>query len=727
MGQLFEELKRRNVFRVAIAYVVAAWLVLQVAEFILEVIEAPAWVMQVFMLVFALGLPLVLIFSWVYELTPEGLKKEKEVDRTSSITGQTGRKLDMVTIGMLVAVLAFFGIERAFFNDPVVVQDSATATGGVDENSIAVLAFEDLSPGGDHEYFADGLSEELLNVLAKVDHLKVAGRTSSFAFKGQNRDLREIGEILQVAHILEGSVRKAGNRIRVTAQLIEANTGFHLYSDTFDRDLDDVFAVQDEIASEISTALLSEIAGTESIKPALQTNPETYELYLLARQRLHTRDIIAMQEAHTMLERALEIDPQYAPALAQKGLATYLLSDAMGAYGTTPASEATLAAHELADRALAVDEDLPEAVALRGLLYYSANRMVEGIEVLEKAVSLNPTLSDAQNWLANALANVGRRDEAMEIYERILSRDPLYAPAFSNLVGDYARRGEFDKANALIERLRAMVGDNDEIGMASSIASVMQGENARAMREIQISYNENPNGTVMRMWYGFGLLGLGDWQEVVEKGDPAQQFYAKGMLAGPEEVDGLIENLDVMTVFPPRTLRYVGSLYHKDRRFEDHVNYIERTFGSLDALLEEFAIWTPWFPEYKGELAYSYLQVGDEAAYQRLRDDMQAAIKRQDEEGTNNWVSGWGKCQLAALNGDLDGLLAEMRAAVDIGLVRVDVFDGPIFDFAREDARFQALSQEVLAEVDAQRAELGMPPYRPISPTDEERPSSFVN
>ncbi|MDX1507250.1 MAG: tetratricopeptide repeat protein, partial [Woeseiaceae bacterium] len=623
--------------------------------------------------------------------------------------------------------LVLFGIERVFFNDPAVAPATSATRGNIDENSIAVLAFEDLSPDGDHEYFADGLSEELLNVLAKVDHLKVAGRTSSFAFKGQNRDLREIGEILQVAHILEGSVRKAGNRIRVTAQLIEASTGFHLYSETYDRDLDDVFAVQDEIASEISAALLTEISGTESIKPALQTDPEAYELYLLARQRLHTRDIIAMQEADTMLNRALAIDPQYAPALAQKAMSTYLLSDGLGAYGTTPEAEAIPAAHALVDRALAIDPKLPEALAVRGLLYDSEDRTTEGIEVLETAVSLNPNLSDAQNWLANALARLGRQDESLAIYEGILSRDPLYGPAFSNLVGDYSRRGHFDKADALIQRLRAMVGDNDEISMASSIASVMRGENARAAREIQLAYDENPNSTVMRMWYGFGLLGIGDWEDVIAKGDPSQQFYARGMLASQDEIDGLIENFNVMSVFPPRTLRYIGHLYHKDHRFEDHVDYIERTFGSLDDLLSRFSIWQPWFPEWKGELAYSYLQVGDEASYRRLRDDMQAAIEDEDAKGTNNWVSAWGKCQLAALDGDLEGLLAEMRAALDIGLVRPDVFNAPIFDFARGDARFQALNREILAEVDAQRAELGLPPYRPIDLTDDEQPASFVN
>ncbi|MDH3819848.1 MAG: adenylyl cyclase, partial [Gammaproteobacteria bacterium] len=251
MGQLFDELKRRNVIRVAVAYVVSAWLVLQVADVAIDNIGAPEWVFSVFLLAGAVFFVPVLVFSWAYEITPEGVKRESEVDRSHSITHRTGRKLDLITIGMLVAVVAFVMAERTWFSQPVDVAADApadstseiTAT-SASEKSIAVLAFDDLSPEGDQAFFVEGLSEEILNVLAQVPGLKVAGRTSSFAFKGKDSDLREIGEALNVAHILEGSVRKAGNRIRVTAQLIQASDGFHLFSKTYDRDLTDVFAVQ---------------------------------------------------------------------------------------------------------------------------------------------------------------------------------------------------------------------------------------------------------------------------------------------------------------------------------------------------------------------------------------------------------------------------------------------------------------------------------------------------
>ena len=218
---------------------------------------------------------------------------------------------------MVIALVVFVVIDRAYFAPPSrPAAESAQETEVRAEKSIAVLAFEDLSADGDQEYFADGLSEELLNVLARMPDLQVAGRTSSFAFKGQNRDLREIGEILNVAHILEGSVRKSGNKIRVTAQLINAETGFHLYSDTYDRDLTDVFAVQDEIAAAISAELRTELIGATAQATA-ETSIDVYDLYLVARQKIYTRTIDEMNEASRLLDQDLEIDPEYAPSLAQ--------------------------------------------------------------------------------------------------------------------------------------------------------------------------------------------------------------------------------------------------------------------------------------------------------------------------------------------------------------------------------------------------------------------------
>src|SRR3990170_1555732 len=259
---LFEELKRRNVFRVGIAYVITAWLVAQIADLVLDNIESPAWVMQTLMLVLALGFPFALLFAWAFELTPEGIRKEKDVDRSQSITHETGRKLDYAIIAFLMLALGYFAWDKFAPGG-----ESAPATTVTEEEppdtgkSIAVLPFVNMSDDAGNEYFSDGISEEILNALAKVPELQVAGRTSSFAFKGLNQDLRQIGSALNVSHILEGSVRKAGKRVRITAQLIKAADGYHVWSDTYDRELDDVFAIQDEISAAILQQLKAKLVG----------------------------------------------------------------------------------------------------------------------------------------------------------------------------------------------------------------------------------------------------------------------------------------------------------------------------------------------------------------------------------------------------------------------------------------------------------------------------------
>ncbi|MDX1403929.1 MAG: hypothetical protein R3192_05305, partial [Woeseiaceae bacterium] len=236
----FAELKRRNVFRVGIAYVIVGWLLAQVAELAFDAYGAPEWVLKSVLFILLLGLPLALFFAWVFELTPEGIKLEKHVDRSQSITPQTGRKLDFIIIGVLVVAVGFLLVDKFLLSESPVASDEIMA---MESQSIAVLPFVNMSD--DDDYFADGLSEELLNLLAKIPDLKVAGRTSSFAFKGRNEDLREIGEALDVSKVLEGSVRRSGNRLRVTAQLVNVEDGYHLWSETYDRQMADIFDIQD--------------------------------------------------------------------------------------------------------------------------------------------------------------------------------------------------------------------------------------------------------------------------------------------------------------------------------------------------------------------------------------------------------------------------------------------------------------------------------------------------
>jgi TolB-like protein len=260
----FNELKRRNVFRVAIGYIVSTWLLAQVADFVLENTSAPNWVMQTILLVMALGFPVVVFFSWAYEVTPDGIKRESEIDRTQSVTHVTGRKLDHAIIAVLVIALAYFASDKFILSS---IREAAlvdTATQSLTEpipkapeattepdKSIAVLPFVNMSDDARNEYFSDGLSEKLLNLLTQIPELKVAARSLAFLYKGKDFKISDVGHELNVAHVLEGSVRKDGDQIRITAQLIKVNDGYHMWSKTYDRSLDNIFAIQDEIATAV--------------------------------------------------------------------------------------------------------------------------------------------------------------------------------------------------------------------------------------------------------------------------------------------------------------------------------------------------------------------------------------------------------------------------------------------------------------------------------------------
>jgi len=375
------ELKRRNVFKVAVAYAVASWLLLQIVDLVLENINAPDWVMQVFMLGLAVGFPIAIIIAWAFEVTPDGVQLERNVDRSQSITRQTGQQLNRGII-MILSVLVVFlltdrfrdqapdqkekGTDSQISVEAVVDAEPEAAATEMMEKSIAVLPFVNMSSDPEQEYFADSISEEILNALAKVSELKVAGRTSSFAFKGKNEDLLAIGKVLRVNHILEGSVRKSGTRIRITAQLIKVDDGCHMWSETYDRELNDIFVIQDEISAAILVQLKTQLLGEQQLVTK-KTDTRAYELYLLAKQRIYERNQASLEMAVMLLGQAIEIDAGYAPAYAQSGIASALLSERN--YGTSPHRESGEIAKGNLDTALRLDPQNAEALAGMGLYY----------------------------------------------------------------------------------------------------------------------------------------------------------------------------------------------------------------------------------------------------------------------------------------------------------------------------------------------------------------------
>src|SRR5688572_23595376 len=314
---LFNELKRRNVIRVAAAYLVLAWLVAQVAGLLLPTFEAPPWVMRVLVLVLMLGFVGAVVFSWAFELTPEGLKREHEVERDASITHLTARKLDLAVIVMLVVAVGFTAYTHFAVRAPASAPPAVAAQAGDARPSLAVLPFVNMSAVPENEYFSDGLTETLLNMLAKVEGLKVTARTSAFAFKGQNKDVREIAATLNVNAVLEGSVQRAGERVRITAQLIDARDGTHLWSESYDRKLDDLFAIQDEIAAEVAKALTRSLLGGEDA-PVVGTigtrDPEAYDAYLRGLEQRALFSFTSLPQAERHFRQALGGDPGFVEA-----------------------------------------------------------------------------------------------------------------------------------------------------------------------------------------------------------------------------------------------------------------------------------------------------------------------------------------------------------------------------------------------------------------------------
>ena len=460
----FQELKRRNVFKVAIAYIVVAWLVAQVLQLVFESFATPDWVMKTVLVLMAVGLLFALFFAWAFELTPEGLKREREVDRSESITPQTGKRLNHTIFFVMALAIAYFAYDKYILRtEPVATTDEAATQVDVGlvsgeramepDKSVAVLPFVDMSPEKDQEYFTDGLTENLLNALAQLRELKVAGRTSSFAFKNRNEDLRSIGGQLGVAHVLEGSVQKSGQRVRITAQLVSAGDGYHLWSQTYDRTLEDIFAVQDEIATEVARAMQVTLLGHHTVEsaPVSKDTGAAYNDYLKGLYERNRGTMESNRRAIEYFRRALEEDPNL--ALAWAGLARSL--DFVTGFDDGDFTAGFEEARASALRALEIDPDLPEGhLALAGI-QQSLDWDWEAAEAsLNRALAMRPGDTEIRRKLALLKAMRGKRDEAFAEYDRVAEQDPLDLQAQMALANSLRERGRFDEALEVFSHIK---------------------------------------------------------------------------------------------------------------------------------------------------------------------------------------------------------------------------------------------------------------------------------
>jgi TolB-like protein/Tfp pilus assembly protein PilF len=444
---LIAELRCRNVFRVGVAYAIVGWLLVEVASVVLPTFEAPDWVMKAFTFLLILGFPAALVFAWAFELTPEGLKREADVDRAESITHLTGRKLDFAIIGLLALAVVYFAVDK-FVLEPEQEQASVAR-----EKSIAVLPFANISPDPGDVFFVDGIHDDILTQISKISALKVISRTSVMEYRNTTKNLKTIGQELGAATVLEGGVQRAGNRVRINVQLIDAATDKHLWADTYDRRLTaaNIFAIQSEIATAIADALRATLSTEEQDRLATvpTENLASYEAYLLGKQRLAKETSEAVAEAIDHFQQATELDPEF--ALAYVGLAEGYQWQAF--LSGLPPQEMLAKAQAAADMALELDDRLGEAYSALAGIQFLRNDFETAEATYKRALELNPNYATAYYWYGFLLSgNLGRLQEALPLFRKAVELDPLSAVAAVSLGDSLVMLGRFEEGVVWFKR-----------------------------------------------------------------------------------------------------------------------------------------------------------------------------------------------------------------------------------------------------------------------------------
>ncbi len=483
---LVAELQRRNVLRVALAYLAASWLAIQVVETIFPLFGLSDSAARLVVILLAIGFIPALVASWFFELTPEGFKRDSEVERSVSARHVTGRRLDRLIIVVLVLALVYFAVDKFVLSQARVesAREQGRTQGLIEaygDRSIAVLPFADMSAARDQGFMSDGIAEELLNLLAKVPELRVISRSSAFSFRGSNLDIPSIAEQLNVSYVLEGSVRTAGNRIRVTSQLIDARSDTHVWSETYERELDDIFAIQDDIANTVVGSLkLTLLEGGLSVATA---DPEAYAHFLQGRYLHENPTTGGLEKALAEYKAAVAIDENYAPAWVWLA-AVY---DDLEETSENSYEEVGVLAKAAVNRALEIDPDYALALGMRAIVTREwDNDLVKGAADMQRALDLDPLNPILLRWTALYLLGLSRYDDAVRVNEYLLQRDPIGWITRFNLAGSYQSAGRFEDAVRICETLLAVKPDAGRTRLTIALANLMLGNAAAAMEHAEL-------------------------------------------------------------------------------------------------------------------------------------------------------------------------------------------------------------------------------------------------
>ncbi len=672
----FAELKRRNVYKVAVAYAVASWLLIQIATQVFPFFEIPNWAVRLVVLLLIAGFPVALIFSWAFEITPEGIKRESEIESDKSITHHTGRKIIALTIALAVMAAGLLAFQLFRARSATARANVAGQANPIPDKSVAVLPFDNLSDDKSNAYFAEGIQDEILTRLSKIAALKVISRTSTQKYKSAPDNLREVGKQLGVANLLEGSVQKVANAVHVNVQLIRAATDEHLWAESYNRKLDDVFGVEGEVASAIADQLNAKLSGTEqkAVTDKPTQNAAAYDAYLRGLAIEHTQySYESYQQAARDYVEAVQLDPKFAFAWARLAvLRSFLFFNAVDQNTNTAG-----AVKEAADRAMALAPEAGESWIAQGAYRYRVLRDFAGAVTAYKQAQIRlPNNSYLLQNLAFVQRRLGLWQEAEATFKKALELDPRDFQLLGSLGGEfYAYLRRFDDARAALDR--ALEISPDSVSTRSSKAGTFQSEGRldEAAQELgKIPANVTDDFVVSTR------IGQAIYERHFDTAISVIERKLSSVPAG-QPLDSITELALVQLGF---CQQWTGRGKDARRSFSRAIEAIK---PKPDTPVQADANGTP------NTLALAYAGLGEKA---KALEQAQRAVKDYDADAVNKPWSLTTLAQIQARFGDSDSAIAAIPRLLKVpaGLTIANLKLDPFWDPLRKDPRFQKLCQE---------------------------------
>jgi TolB-like protein/Tfp pilus assembly protein PilF len=712
------ELSRRKVLRTVGAYAVAVFVLLQLMDAAVEPLRLPDWVPTLVVIVVILGFPLVFLLAWHLEITPTGVRRTEAAGVLSR--GQSATLFSIMLVGMMGLGFVFYQYYSGVFSDspvsPTVAESSDDRQFTAPENSIAVLPFKDFSEAQDQAHFSDGIAEELLNMLARVDGLHVAARTSSFVFRDPQMSVQEIGRLLNVGTVLEGSVRTSGNRIRLTAQLINVADGYHIWSQNYDRELDDIFAIQDEIASSIANALVENFAGL-SVRPQDRSDSlAASQAYRTGRLHWWRRTPTELQKAVELFAKALELDARYAPAYAALADTWLILSQ----YGNISVMKATERANPMIEKALEIDPESVEAYAALGLARWQIGQLDAAESALRTAVELNEDYVPAQLWLAGVLKQQGRYPEEQMVLEKAMNLDPFNELLAVNYASNLSMSGNWESGKAKLDELIRLKPDSTMLLRFMALHEMDHGNLVEGWRLAYRAWQLQPGNPedismLAKAWLMLG--GIKEAEELVlqgleesEENGTLQSVYWQILLFTGrfEEASSMVQNM--IQEFGP------GIPEALQRNFDVQL-------GIIAAVQKDYALAYEFFskaidleddPAYSGDQVFVFTMASvmsriigkPEEAQARLQ-EAERKVKRARLNGVDDPQIYYAEATILAMRNEVEPALQKLDLAYQHGfrenwLMEIDYRLDPL----RDRVEFIALKSQLEDEINQALAEV---------------------